>query len=142
MVFVYAALVIVTAIIGFVVRRRAQKAEKRFHEENLEYQDHIHRMEHTPARSTDEHVSRLALSVDARQDRDAAADKHDKWKARRNTVDAVRDRLKSWRGRKAPYVVGVLDTLGVIGALDHFGLHGAIYDSVVAFAKAFFTQVG
>ncbi len=139
MIIVYAIAGVLLGLVAFVVRRRASAAQESYHAQEQAYQTHVRNMPKVTSHNDPSHVvaiARVGKAIDARE---AAEAKHDQWQGRLTAVNGLRQGLHGWRGRKAPYVLGFLDAVGLVGVVDLFGLHGQIGESIVAFAKTLFT---
>jgi hypothetical protein len=56
------------------------------------------------------------------QKRDRLEDKHLAWERRYDGLNAVIQRVRSWKGRKLPYTLGVLDVSTAMYLVDRYGL--------------------
>ncbi len=56
------------------------------------------------------------------QKRDRLEAKHDAWTARSERLGRWVARVRSWKGRKLPYTMGVLDVSSAMVVVDRFGL--------------------
>ena len=138
MVLIYALAVVLLGTLGLFVRWKARRAEGHLDEKKDLHQETLG-VANRPTAQYHEHMANQLAVVDSAKDLKVAQKHHTKWAGRAKSVAGVRASLKSWRGRKFPYVLGVLDTAGLIGAIDFFGLHGEIGQQIVSFVKTLFT---
>ncbi len=141
MILVYIALAIVLGAIALVVNWRAKAARLR-HVDALEGHGAALAQSQAPTKEYADHVARQLVLMDSHRDYKSALSGQTKWDRRATTVNRLRSALKNWRGRKAPYVVGALDALGLVGLIDLLGLHGQLGESIIAFVKTLFTAAG
>lgn len=142
MILVYVVLAILLGMVSFVVSRRAKRAQSLYHKEELNHNQLLHGQPNVVNYNDPGHLVRIAMVSDSIKTRNAAMAHNDKCQGHAEAVGGLRQTLKGWRGRKAPYVLGFLDAVGMVGAIDFFGLHGQIGESIVTFAKTLFSTAG
>ncbi len=141
MILVYVAVATLLAFVAGFVNWKARRAKAGFEDADGEHREAM-ALGQKPTREYGEHLANQVALMDAHRSRVAAKDLHDKWGVRADGLTRLRAALKGWRGRKAPWVMGFLDCLGMIGAIDLFGLHGQIGQAITTFAKTLFTVAG
>jgi hypothetical protein len=75
------------------------------------------------------------------QQRDYLEAKHDRWQLRAEKIGAAVNAVRSWKGRKLPYTLGVLDVSGLLYLIDYLGAgEYANVRHLVQMATALFTK--
>ncbi|MCC6421043.1 MAG: hypothetical protein IT429_22630 [Gemmataceae bacterium] len=125
MVVMYASLLVLLGGASFLIRRRATALEKRYTKVLKEANTLLHGppKEGNSSRSdpyqSAKRTYQLAILAQKKESLEAA---HCKWQLRAEGVGRLLERVRGWKGRKLPYVLGALDTVGVLYALEYAGL--------------------
>jgi hypothetical protein len=121
----YSMFVILLGSTKFLVARRAKSLEKKYARVAKDTEDLAKQHSGTPVA----HGRVDPLTVAKRQfllgqlvqQRDHIEAKCLRWQARADSLGKLFTGLRALRGRKVPYLVGVLDTVSVLGLLDWLG---------------------
>ena len=125
MIFLYTALLLLVGVAHFLIKRRVAALEKKYARIVKDADDLLRQSNYRDGNSNrqDPYQSakrqyQLALLA---QKRDRMETSYSRWHRRAERLGKLRHRLRSWKGRKLPYLVGGLDTLLLLGALDYLG---------------------
>jgi hypothetical protein len=125
MIFVYTVALVLLGAAHFLVRRRALALEKKFARVSKQADELLRQSTYRDGNSNrlDPYLAakrqyRLAVLADQR---DRLEDRYITWKARDEKLYKLKLRLRSWKGRKLPYTLGVLDVAGTLALIDYLG---------------------
>jgi hypothetical protein len=123
---VYLTLLFVLTVVHFLVRRRVGRLERRFSavaaeadavlKQNSYRGGNCCRPDPYQAAKQQFELARLAMK------RDRIEDRYTRSQAFSERFGRFRARLSGYRGKLLPYAVGVFDVVGLVFALDRFGL--------------------
>jgi len=145
MILFYTALILCFVAARFVINRRVSRLEKKF----IRTADEADRLlaESTAREGKPELLSIAGVPVHKKtqlkgelrpdpaqaakrqyllgilvQKRDRLEEKHQAWERRKDRLNAGLARIRSWKGRKVPYLLGVTDVSAAVYAIDYYGL--------------------
>jgi len=142
MILVYVLLLLLLVVVRFVVARRVAALERKYIRVARATDELFKVQSHRPGNGTkpDPYAAAraaylLGQAVERRERLEARYCAWQKFAERLNTGIAA---VRGWRGRKLPYVVGALDVMFVLGALDYLG-YGEQFSAraVVQFVSSF-----
>jgi hypothetical protein len=124
MVALYTSLLVLLATAGFLIRRRASTLEKKYTRVLKEANSLLHSPHKDSGSRTDPYQSarrtcQLGALAEKKERLEAS---HYRWQARAERVERLTGKMRSWRGRKFPYVVGAIDALTALCLLEYAGL--------------------
>jgi hypothetical protein len=125
MIFLYSTFVVLLGIAGFLTRRRAKTFEARYTRVAREADQVLRQKDFRDGNSNrqDPYLAakkQYQLGVLA-QKRDRIEARYTAWQARAEKIGRFTARVRSWKGRKLPYVFGVLDVASVLALVDYLG---------------------
>ncbi len=125
MVALYTSLLVLLATVGFLIRRRATALEKKYTRVLKEANSLLHgpQKEGNSSRTDPYQAAKRTCLLGAlAQRKERLETSHYRWQTRAEKVERLTARLRSWKGRKLPYVLGAFDTMMALCALEYFGL--------------------
>lgn len=130
MILLYISLVIVLAALAWVTNARTDSLGKRYNMMAAELRSKVEgsKPDNDPYKTLELQGDLVEL---ARRKR-AIEDKHGSWLSWAEWLTRKRDALWGWRGRTAPYIVGITDALGLLAALEAYGLADQVRWATVA----------
>jgi hypothetical protein len=124
MVVLYSSLLLLLGGAGFLIRRRARSLEKKYSAVLKEANTLLHaphregNANRTDAYATAKRTYQLGQLA---QKKEKLEVRHYAWQARADRVGRWIERLRSWRGRKLPYTLGLVDAVAILTLLEHLG---------------------
>jgi hypothetical protein len=125
MIFLYTSLLFLLGTTHFLLRRRVTSLERKYARVAREADDLVRQPGYRDSNGgrgdpylTAKRQYQLGLLA---QRRDRLEARYVAWQGRAEKFGALVARIRSWKGRKLPYTLGVLDVLFVLSVIDYLG---------------------
>jgi hypothetical protein len=145
MIVLYTLLLLVLGITRFMVSRRARSLERRYSKVAAEANRLANEAQYRPGNS-----NRADLFTSAKRQyrlgqvaekRDRLEARHFGWQRWADKVGRALDAVRSWKGKKLPYTLGVVDVSLALYLIDHFGLGDRLnWEGLVEMAQTVFSR--
>jgi hypothetical protein len=125
MVILYTSLLALLATVGFLIRRRARTLEKKYTRVLKEANSLLHgpHKEGNSSRTDPYQSAKRTYQLgQLAQRKEQLEVGHSKWQGRAEKVERLVERVRGWKGRKVPYILGAFDAVSVLCVLEYVGL--------------------
>jgi hypothetical protein len=126
MILAYVLLLLLLVVARYVIARRVAALEKKY-VRTARATDELFKAQMRPGNASKPDAYATArqayLLGQAVERRERVETRYVGWQKFAQRFGALVEAVRAWRGRKLPYLVGALDVLTVLGALDYLGYH-------------------